>query len=195
VTNAGYVATYTETADYGGSMSGVELPGASALTAISCPSPSFCVATDLNGDVLTSTDPSGSASAWKITHSVVPGVNALAQLSCPTVTFCVAVTRHGDVLTSTDPTGGASSWKLTRLDGATSLDSVSCATRDFCIVGGPSESVFESHSPAGGSSAWTETRVTTRGTDAIVALACPSTGFCVGVDGGDGIHVSTNPST
>jgi hypothetical protein len=193
-TNAAYVATYTETADYGGSASGTELPGASPLVAVSCPSVSFCVATDASGDVLTSTDPSGSASAWKITHAVVPASNSFSALSCPSVTFCVAVTRHGDVVTSTDPTGGARAWKITRLDGSTMLDSVSCASRDFCIVGGLSETVFVSHNPAGGSSAWTQVRVTAQGTEAMVALSCPSTRFCVGVDGGDGVHIYTNTS-
>jgi hypothetical protein len=190
---SGYVATYTETADYGGAMSSIELPGASALTTVSCPSLSFCVVTDALGDVLTSTDPSGSASAWKVTRAVVPANNSFSALSCPSVTFCVAVTRHGDVVTSTDPTGGAHAWKTTRLDGSTTLDSVSCATRDFCIVGGVSESVFVSHNPAGGGSAWTQVRVTAQGTKAMVALSCPSTGFCAGVDGGDGVHIYTNP--
>jgi hypothetical protein len=190
---SGYVTTYTETADYGGSVSSIELPGASALTTVSCPSLSLCVVTDATGDVLTSTDPSGSASAWKVSRAVLPANNLFSALSCPSVTFCVAVTRHGDVVTSTDPTGGAHAWKITRVEGSTTLDSVSCATRDFCVVGGLSDSVFVSHDPAGGSSAWTQVRVTAQGTKAIVSLSCPSTGFCVGVDGGDGVHIYTNP--
>jgi hypothetical protein len=185
---------YVQTADNGGSVNAILLPGSSALTTVSCASLSFCVATDVSGDVLTSTDPSGSASAWKITHAVVPASNSFSALSCPSVTFCVAVTRHGDVVTSTDPTGGARAWKITRLDGPTMLDSVSCASRDFCIVGGLSETVFVSHNPAGGSSAWTQVPVTAQGTEAMVALSCPSTRFCVGVDGGDGVHIYTNTS-
>jgi hypothetical protein len=188
----------------GGYGNSAELPGSSALTAVSCPSPSFCVAADTSGDVITSSHPgpTGSSplsltvdpSAWKVSHSVVPAVDSFAALSCPSVTFCVAITRHGDVVTSTNPTGGASAWKITTLDGSMMLDSVSCATRDFCVVGGDSESVFVSHNPADGSPAWTQVHVTAQGAQAIVALSCPSTGFCIGVDGGDGVHVYSNPS-
>ena len=181
-----------------------ELDGASALTAVSCPSPSFCVAADTSGDVITSSHPSptGSSplsltvdpSAWKVSHSVVPASNSLAALACPSVTFCVAITRQGNIVTSTNPTGGASAWKLTRLAGSMMLVSVSCASRNFCMVGDLSDSVFVSNNPSGGSSAWTRVRVTAQGTQAMVALSCPITGFCVGVDGGDGVHVYTNPS-
>ena len=193
-TNAGYVATYTETGANGGSVGGTELPGASALTAVSCPSHSFCVAADGSGDVLTSTVPGGTASGWTITHAVLPAANSISAISCPTVTFCAAITRQGDVVTSTDPTGRASAWRVTRLDGTTSLDSISCLARDFCIVGGPAGAVFVSHDPLGGSSAWVQMRVTVQSADAIVGVSCPNTSFCVGVDGGDDVHVYTNPN-
>jgi len=121
-------------------------------------------------------------------------VIAVAIVVVIVVVVVAVTTRHGDVVTSTDPTGGARAWKITRLDGSTMLDSVSCASRDFCIVGGLSETVFVSHNPAGGSSAWTQVPVTAQGTEAMVALSCPSTRFCVGVDGGDGVHIYTNTS-
>jgi hypothetical protein len=192
---SGYVMTYTEPIHFEDStVSAILLPDASALTAVSCPSPSYCVATDASGDVLTSTDPRGSASAWSIARAVVPAVNSFTGLSCPSVTFCVAVTHDGDVVTSADPSGGARAWQLTRLDGSTSLDGVSCASTGFCIAGGPADSVFVSHHPAGGSSAWSRTRMAAHGAEAMVAVSCPSTAFCVAVDGGDGVHVYANPS-
>jgi hypothetical protein len=193
VVNSGYVYTYTESADYGGSVTGTEIPNASVLTAVSCPSPSFCVATDATGDVLTSTDPGGNATAWKVTHGVVKATDRLSGLSCPSVSLCVAVTSHGEVVVSTAPAGGTRAWKLVRLHDSTMLDSVSCASSDFCVVGGPADSVFVSQDPAGGSSPWTRTRLTMPGTEAIVGLSCPSTGFCVGVDGRAGVHVYTKP--
>jgi hypothetical protein len=184
---------------------GTELPGTSALTTVSCATPSFCVAADTSGDVITSSHPSpiGSnplgmtldPSAWKVTPSVVPAANSFTALSCPSVTLCVALTRQGDVVTSIDPIGGASAWKVTRLAGSTMLDSASCASRALCVVGGGSDSVFVSHDPAAGSSSWTETRVIPQGDEAIVGLSCPSAGFCVAVDAGDGVHVLTKPTT
>jgi hypothetical protein len=182
-----------------------ELPGTSALTTVSCASASFCVAADTSGDVITSTHPSpiGSnplslkldPSAWRVTHAVVSAANAFTALSCPSVTLCVAITGQGDVVTSTDPTGGVSAWKVTRLAGSMMLDSVSCASRAFCVVGGASDSVFVSHDPAAGSSWWTETRVTPQGSEAIVGLSCPSAGFCVAIDGDNGVHVLRRPTT
>ena len=35
-----------------------------SLTSVSCPSTSLCVATDIDGDVVVSTDPTGGAAAW-----------------------------------------------------------------------------------------------------------------------------------
>jgi hypothetical protein len=183
---------------------GTELPGTSALTTVSCASASFCVAADTSGALITSTHPSpiGSnplgltldPSAWSVTHAVVPAANSFTALSCPSVTLCVAITRQGDVVTSTDPTGGVSAWKITRLTGPMMLESVSCASRVFCVIGGASDSVFMSRNPAGGSSSWTETRVTPQGSEAIVGVSCPSAGFCVAVDGDNGVHVLTKPS-
>jgi hypothetical protein len=205
--SVGYVfATTVFNGTWGGAGYGnsTEIPGTSALTTVSCASASFCVAADTSGAVITSTHPSpiGSnplgltldPSAWRVTHAVVPAANSFTALSCPSVTLCVAITRQGDVVTSTDPTGGASAWKITRLAGSMMLDSVSCASRVFCVIGGASDSVFMSHNPAGGSSSWTETRVTPQGSEAIVGLSCPSAGFCVAVDGDNGVHVLTKPS-
>ncbi|MFZ0129508.1 MAG: hypothetical protein WB808_12895 [Candidatus Dormiibacterota bacterium] len=47
--------------------------------------------------------------------------------------------------------------------------------------------------PTGGSGAWISVRVVSQGEAAMFGLACPSQGFCVGVDGSGGVHVYTNP--
>ena len=43
------------------------------ISAVSCPSVSLCVASDNNGDILTSTDPTGAANTWTSAPVDVPG--------------------------------------------------------------------------------------------------------------------------
>lgn len=162
-----------------------------ALTAISCPTVKFCVATDAVGNVITSSNPSGGIVTWHVTNVI--GTNSFTAISCPTVHFCAAVDSNGQVVTSTDPTGGPDAWTTTTLDGSQRFDSVSCPSARFCVAGGLSDSVFVSNDPTGGSGAWTRTRVIPSGTEAMTGLSCPSTRFCVGVDGGGAVHVYTDP--
>jgi hypothetical protein len=176
----------------GTTWAGTDTDSASGLTAISCPAVKLCVATDEVGNVITSTNPSGSIGAWHVTKVI--GADSFTAISCPTVHFCAAVDSNGQVVTSTDPTGGSHTWTTTRLAGSVVFGSVSCPSSGFCVVGGLSDSVWVSNDPTGGSGAWTKTRVIPSGTEAMTSLSCPSSRFCVGVDGGDGVHVYTNPS-
>lgn len=86
-----------------------------AVTGVSCPSTSLCVAVDNNGDVVTSTNPTGGAADWTVTY-LEPA--ALTGLSCPTSGLCVAVDQAGNVITSSDPTGGPAAWTVTPVDGS-----------------------------------------------------------------------------
>jgi hypothetical protein len=86
--------------------------GATHLTAVSCPSPSLCVAVSggsnnsNGGKVLTSTDPaSGNWQATELGSSL-----DLRGVSCGTPSLCVAVAKEGRIFASTEPTGGASAW-------------------------------------------------------------------------------------
>jgi hypothetical protein len=86
-------------------------PG-NVLTGVSCPSSTFCVASDQNG-VLTSTNPTGGAPAWTVT--TLSSSNMLTaeitDVSCPSTTLCVAVDGWGDVVVGTpaasQPGGGS----------------------------------------------------------------------------------------
>jgi hypothetical protein len=169
-----------------------QIDAASELTAISCATVKFCVATDGVGDVVTSTNPSGGVGGWHVTKVI--GAHSFTAISCPSVHFCVAVDSNGQVVTSTDPTGGSDAWTATTLDGSVRFDSVSCPSARFCVAGGLSDSAYVSTDPTGGSGGWTKTRVIARGTENMFGLSCPSTRFCVGVDGADGVHVYTTPS-
>ena len=111
-------------------------PGAAqnVLLSVSCPSTQFCAAVDEAGNVVTSTDPTGSASSWKVTDVDSYRNGGLFGVSCPSTKLCVAVDLAGDVVTSTDPTGGASAWKVATVDAGNYLDAVSCPSTRLCVV-------------------------------------------------------------
>jgi hypothetical protein len=193
--NYGVVLTSTDPAGGPGTwkLTTVDVYG---LTAISCPSPSLCVALDENGQVATSTDPTGGPAAWK-SFGVDQGSADFSAISCPTAFLCVAVDDDGNVATSTDPTGGSSAWTLTNVSsditGLPRLDSIACPSTTFCVIGALSNSALVSSDPTGGSGSWTPVQVVAQGEEAMFGLSCPSNGFCVGVDGGDNIHIYSNP--
>src|SRR5439155_25704446 len=75
------------------------------LGGVACPSTILCVAVDQGGNVVTSKNPTGGATAWKVTH--VAGTALLNGVSCPTPTLCIAVGDNGSVAVSTNPFGGS----------------------------------------------------------------------------------------
>lgn len=159
---------------------------------ISCASASLCAAVDGAGDVLTSTNPTGGAAAWKAT-SVNPG-GGLAGVSCVSASLCIAVgstAAHGGgegvIFTSTSPTGGSAAWKIARIGGTLYLDGASCGSLSLCVAYGRGGSppnfsgyVVTSTNPTGGDSAWTATSVDS---DSLTGMSCPSASLCIGVEG------------
>ena len=124
-----------------------EYLGGSELVGVSCASASLCFATEAGGEILTSTDPTGGASAWQVWTGVPFG-----DLSCPSVRMCVALTGEGDVVTSTDPTGGAGAWTVTKVDSH-SLEDVSCSSETLCVATDSYGDVLTSTDPTGGTGA------------------------------------------
>jgi hypothetical protein len=122
-------------------------PGPRWLQAISCPSVYLCVAGDAEGNVLTSTDPTGGIGAWNIAYvddQIEHGSMALEDqaelisIACPSVSLCVASDGAGNVLTSKNPRGGASAWTLTKVlhvESAppTALEDLSCPSTTRCL--------------------------------------------------------------
>jgi hypothetical protein len=72
------------------------------------------VSVDLEGNVITSTDPAGSASAW--TRTRIDQRNLLLAVSCPSASLCVTGDQVGNILTSTDPTDDANAWTSAPVD-------------------------------------------------------------------------------
>jgi RHS repeat-associated protein len=164
------------------------------LVAITCPTATFCAALDATGNVVTSTDPTGGASAWHVTSR--PGGDRVSAISCVSSTLCVALTK-GHILTSTDPTGGATAW--TTLSVATATFStrstlataVSCAPTGLCAVLDEKGDVLTSTDPTGGASAWTVAKVDT---GRLSRVSCPSASFCVAAGTGGETFASTDPA-
>jgi hypothetical protein len=168
-----------------------EYDGAVELEAVSCASVSLCVVTDDSGEVLTSTDPTGGASAW--TSTKVGSRYGLGGVSCPSVRLCVAVAPEGDIVTSTDPTAGAGAWAETNVDGTgedRQILDVSCVSEKLCVASDNSGDILTATEPRGGKSAWTPAHVST---GLIEHVSCASWGLCVALDGNE-VITSTEPT-
>ena len=73
------------------------------LLDVSCPSASFCAAIDDLGNVYTSIDPTGGASAWTET---VLGDTDFEAVACHSTSLCVITDFDGNAFSSVEPMGG-----------------------------------------------------------------------------------------
>ena len=128
--------------------------GSHTLTGVSCTTTptTLCVASDANGNVVTSTNPTGGAAAWTVADA--DSSNALYGISCPTAGLCVSVDSNGSVVTSSNPTGGASKWISEDADPGNFFSSVSCSSATLCVAADDEGNVVTSTNPTGGPSAW-----------------------------------------
>jgi hypothetical protein len=167
------------------------------LTAVSCPSESLCVAGDVAGNILSSTNPTGGLTAWS--SAAVSPQQSIQSVSCPSISLCVAVGYIGNVLTSTDPTGGASGWTKTTIDQGSFFDTVSCPAVSLCVAGGGGTSIdgeatiLTSTNPTGGASSWSSAPVAS-GNEIVNAVSCPSDSLCVATTNKGDVLTSTNPT-
>ena len=82
-------------------------------------------------DVITSTRPTGGASAWKITR-VGNDNDALSAIWCPSTSFCVAANENGGNLAATQPMAGAGAWTARSRYGAAALSAFACPSQSVC---------------------------------------------------------------
>jgi hypothetical protein len=171
-----------------------------SIGGVSCPSTSVCVAFDSAGNVLSSIDPTGRASAW--TKTTVEQGAFVDAVSCASVSLCVATTGTGDIFTSTNPTGGASAWTKATVDPGGSIDAISCPSVSLCIAAGGDAAeysngiILTSTNPTGGAGAWAKATIDPGATHFPVALdtlSCASVSLCIAGDGFN-IFSSTDPT-
>lgn len=163
--------------------------GHDSLTAVSCPAVGFCIAADSAGDILSSTDPSGGAAAWRGFRVDRRNLD-IGSISCPTSTLCVAA-GFGGVLTSSDPGGGPGAWHWSEIDGDHGLAGVNCPSSSLCVAVDNDGSVFTSTDPADGAAAWSGSAL---GRGILQTVTCASAALClIGEDGGR-VLSSTDPT-
>jgi|GEM_PF-7044264 hypothetical protein len=116
-----------------------------AITSISCPSSSLCLATDKLGNIIESTDPVEQAQndeQWTVLNSIDAGAGSLngspgvRGISCPSVTLCVAVDGSGNILYTESPAathqGG---WTVvSSLNPEGGITGISCPTTTECVI-------------------------------------------------------------
>ena len=171
------------------------------LRSVDCPSRQLCVAVSFEGQILTSTDPTGGAGAWKVADLASEGPNIhFYGVSCPSVSFCAASAGGAKVATSTNPAGGASAWTVTQLQGPMELRGISCYSAVLCAAVGddgdsirPSETdqavVVASDNPLGG--AWDLGQLPGRRN--LFGASCPAPDLCVSGDDLGNLLVASNP--
>jgi hypothetical protein len=153
---------------------------------VSCPTTSFCVVVDNQGNVISTKDPTGGAKEWSkpvkadATQAVSGGMAGFSGISCVSTALCVGVDNASGVVTSTNPTGPASAWTVSPLPNAPALTSVSCASLTRCVLGGSTR--YYAFNPTGGVSAWHSAGAT----DGVLqSMTCVTVKLCVGVGYGD----------
>jgi hypothetical protein len=198
VTYDGYVYTSTDPSGPAASWQVADVDGEGRdthLESVSCPNASLCVAVSGNrytsGKVLSSTDPSGGAGAWKTVQ--LDETLDLRGVSCASPSFCLAVGQEGRMVASDNPTGGAGEWRELTAPGAPeNLEGVSClgAASVFCVVGEQNGNLLSSNSP--GSGGWQS--VNGGGSILIRSVDCISAAACVAVDDNGSVLTSTKPA-
>jgi hypothetical protein len=136
----------------GGHHGGFELQ--TTIDSVSCSSISLCVATDEDGYALSSVDPGGGVSAWRLglasrEEFSIPGRSEqvgglLFGLTCPSGSLCLALEGHVPLFAEGEPsrselavTENALSdkpWTHGVIDRIGRLEAISCPSASFCVA-------------------------------------------------------------
>jgi len=169
----------------------------SFLEDVSCVAGPLCVGVDVQGNVVTSTDPAGGPSAWKLTSV---GTAPLFSVSCASASLCVAGAElngqgQGSVAVSSHPAGGASAWQVVTVAGLQNVAGMSCPTAALCVGVDTNNQVLVSTDPTGGASAWKVFGVPEVSPGyGMVAVSCPAATLCVAADGAGDVYTSKDPA-
>jgi hypothetical protein len=176
-----------------------------SIGSIACTSGPLCLLSEttetchedclLNGAVISSSDPTGDASAWTAVGIPSPdGGHLMVAGSCPSQKLCVAVDGAGNVLTSTKPTGPASAWHAIAVGLGVPTD-IACPTTTFCAAVDNQVDIATSTRPTGGPGAWRRISLNHGATPASPpAISCPTSQLCA-IAAGNTVLTSTNPAS
>ncbi len=131
---------------------------ANGVNGFSCPSTSFCVATqEGEGFIRYSTKPSGAT--WT---AVGIGTGAMKAVSCLSASFCAVVDGTGNIHVAVTEKGvkEASGWKTTNIDGTTALRGIVCTSTTSCMAVDGGGQVLNLTIAAGGEASVKKTTLT-----------------------------------
>ena len=142
-------------------------PKIGGLSAISCPSASFCAAVDNSGYVVTY-----NGTSWSAPTSIDPNGFGLSSVSCPSASFCAAVDSAGNALTY-----NGTSWSAPTSIDPNGLTSVSCFSASFCAAVDYSGNVVTYNGTS-----WSAPASIDPNDGGLTSVSCPSASFCVAGD-------------
>ncbi len=149
------------------------------MASVSCPTASFCMAFDNNGNVVKTTD---GGSVWS-PYSNVDSGGSPQSVSCDTTSFCAMVDNDGNAFVY----NGGSFTTFSGMDGTIRLASVSCASSSTCVA-----IDVDGNAVRYSSGSWSAPHfVDYLGSP--TSVSCPtSTTFCVAVDNDGGAVTSSD---
>jgi hypothetical protein len=162
----------------------VTIDSANALSSVSCPSESLCVAVDREGNALSTGTPTSPGAPWT-KLSIHPGA-PLSSVSCPSANLCVAVDRQGRAFATNNPLGGG--WSERAIDPGTALTGVSCPTESLCVAVDEAGKVLASSDPGSPAASWSENAA--HGV-ALLGVSCMGAA-CFAVDAAGNVLASSN---
>lgn len=189
--------------------------GGGALTAVSCPTTTLCVASGHAGSVekggrpmvAASSRPELGTASWSSAVAFGSDGDAVHDLACLGSSFCVAVgqTPGSDgkprqlFMYTGNPLGGGATWTHESGDYGV-LDAVDCATTSLCVASGLGDAgqyMLGTNDPRGGPAAWrlTESHQTSGLTDkpSKSGVDCPTANLCVTASQTGVIRTTTTP--
>jgi hypothetical protein len=169
------------------------LPGTATgygLNAVSCGSPTMCVAVDREGRTFSTTDPAGGGDAW-LSGTAEPG-GLLRTIACPASTLCVIGDQAGNIITSTDPAGKAPTWAAGHI-GAGPITDVACAGTSLCVAVDEAGSISSTTNPFVGTPGWRSVAVDPVAAP-LTSVSCATTTLCVATDAFGNVLASRNPT-
>ena len=162
--------------------------------AVDCLTTTRCIAVAFDGQVLTSSDPTGR-SAWKTTRlaRLLRPIGAGSDsVSCASLSECVVAVGNGQLFSTTNLDAPAPRWNRARLRTNLLLRyeplrlTVSCTAADVCAAVGNDGSVWASPAPSrSGQRRWRRVAVDPEVggfPDPLTTLACVSVQLCVAAD-------------
>jgi hypothetical protein len=135
------------------------------IFSISCPTTSFCVAGDSNGNVF-----DWNGSSWSQPQAIDPSGGGIYGVSCPTTSFCAMVDKDGNAFI-----WNGSSWSTPK-SLSSALSGVSCASATFCVATSTQSSSGVVYTWNG--SSWSGASTVDSNAGNYMTVSCATASFC-----------------